>query len=121
MDILDVSHHGSFAYQIRITEGFEELGKALLADEFRIRSRKVLIVTDSNVEALQLEPVKEALCAVAKEVHHYTFIPGEEHKHLDALSGLYACLIEGHYDRNDLLVALGGGSETAHVTHDTAS
>lgn len=39
----------------------------------------------------------------------YTFAAGEENKTLDTVQDVYEYLIENHFDRNDCLVALGGG------------
>ena len=39
----------------------------------------------------------------------HTFEAGEHNKNLETVNSLYQTLIEQHFDRQDLLVALGGG------------
>ena len=66
-------------------------------------------MTDSNVEKLYLNEVKELLAPCCKTVISFVFPAGEEHKNLDTVRDLYETLILNHFDRNDMLAALGGG------------
>jgi 3-dehydroquinate synthase len=50
----------------------------------------------------------------------YTFEAGEKNKNLYTVKDLYTFLIENHFDRNDMLVALGGGV-TGDLTGYTAA
>ncbi|MFQ8841065.1 MAG: 3-dehydroquinate synthase family protein [Clostridium fessum] len=74
-----------------------------------ISNRRLCIVTDSNVEKLYLNEVKELLAPCCKTVISFVFPAGEEHKNLDTVRDLYETLILNHFDRNDMLAALGGG------------
>ena len=64
---------------------------------------------DSNVGPLYAEQVKNELEKTGNTVYVYTFAAGEENKTLDTVQDVYEYLIENHFDRNDCLVALGGG------------
>ena len=109
MERLPVAFEGRPAYDICFDSSFNILKDVLQEESIHIVDRKVCIVTDETVAPLYLDQLTELLSDTVKELHHYSFIPGEEHKNLDALSGLYAYLIEHHFDRSDLLMALGGG------------
>lgn len=71
--------------------------------------KKACIVTDSNVAPLYEAQVKEQLAPVCGCVDTFIFPAGEQHKNLDTVKNLYEYLIKRHYDRGDMLVALGGG------------
>ena len=60
--------------------------------------------------SLYLDKVKEILsqCAVKSNIC-FIFPAGEEHKNLDTIRMLYEHLILEHFDRKDMLAALGGG------------
>ena len=109
MERLPVAFEGRPAYVIHFESSFDGLREALQQESIPISGRKICIVTDETVAGLYLDKLKELLSDTAGELYHFSFIPGEEHKNLDALSGLYAYLIEHHFDRSDLLMALGGG------------
>ena len=53
--------------------------------------------------------VRERLSGVCSRVTVYTIEAGEDYKTLDTVRGLYEHLILEHFDRRDLLAALGGG------------
>lgn len=84
----------------------------LLAEEGKkigAEGKKMCIVTDSNVGPLYCEQVKKELEKVADKVTVFEFQAGEESKTLDTIKKLYTHLIEEHFERKDMLVALGGG------------
>lgn len=70
---------------------------------------KACVVTDNNVGPLYLDKLKEAVKDVFSEIHDYTFDAGEESKNLDVISGAYEGLTLNHFNRKDVLLALGGG------------
>lgn len=107
MEKLVVNYDEKPCYSIMLTTGFQNLKEMLLPLE--IMSRKVCVITDSNVGELYLEEVKSILSDCCKEVISYTFPAGEESKNLDVISKMYETMIEAKMDRNDLMVALGGG------------
>ena len=90
-----------------IESGFGGLSEAF--NKLEITGRKLCIVTDSNVGPLYAEQVKNELEKTGNTVYVYTFAAGEENKTLDTVQDVYEYLIENHFDRNDCLVALGGG------------
>ena len=77
--------------------------------------RRVMIVADTNTGPLYSAEVKRALEEVSPEVHCFTLPAGEEHKNIGTLEDLFRELIRLHFDRNDVIAALGGG-----VTGDMA-
>lgn len=107
MERLCVHLDGKAIYDIVITPSFDGL-----EDEVRglgTEKKKLCIVTDSHVEKLYLEEVKERLAPVCRQVDVFVFPAGEEHKNLNIVRALYEHLIQLAYDRNDMLAALGGG------------
>ncbi len=105
---LSVNYEGNFSYHIYITDSFNELaGKT--SELYDRSDKKVCIVTDSNVEPLYAKTVKKELEKVFEKVFIYAFTAGEEHKNVESINGLYKFLIEQHFDRQDVLAALGGG------------
>ena len=75
-----------------------------LAKYFNL-SRKVLVVTDSNIP---LEYVNKVLNSCLKG-HLVTLNPGEESKCFDNYLKLNKILLENEFSRTDAIVALGGG------------
>ena len=67
------------------------------------------IVTDSTVSELYLEEVKNALSPLFETVTAFVFPAGEASKNLGTVKDLYTHLIENHFERKDILFALGGG------------
>lgn len=95
-------------YDIRLENSFASFNEAL--ENAGLKSSRICIVTDSHVQPLYAEKLKAALDAGgASEVCIYSFKAGEQSKNLDTVRELYRYLIEQHFDRKDLLVALGGG------------
>ena len=107
-DKMTVSYQKKPCYDIIFTNGFDDLRDVFSADE-TYRNRRVCIVTDSNVEPLYAQNVKEAISPSVKECQIFVFPAGEENKNLNNVQKLYAFLIEHKFDRKDLLIALGGG------------
>lgn len=95
-------------YEIYFETGFERLSEVLEQD-CSISARKVCIVTDSTVEKLYADAIKKEL--EGKCVYHtlFSFPAGEQNKTLDTVKNLYEHLILEHFERKDLLIALGGG------------
>lgn len=104
---LSINKASKIIYHIYIESSFENLGLSM--NEFELQERKICIVTDSNVESLYADEVKQILSAVADKVVVFTMPAGEENKTLDTVKDLYTFLIREHFDRKDMLAALGGG------------
>ena len=104
---MTVHRDGNAIYDIVIQSSFDYLGQEVKA--LSVEGRKLCIVTDSNVAPLYLEQVEEQLRPCCGQTDAFVFPAGEEHKNLDTVKSLYEFLILRHYDRGDMLVALGGG------------
>lgn len=94
-------------YDIVIEKDFSQLGTAF--SRLNVTGRKICIVTDSNVGPLYSKAVQEVLETTGNQIFVYTFAAGEESKNLNTVQDLYEFLIENHFDRKDMLAALGGG------------
>lgn len=105
--VLPVKRDGRFCYSIALEESFGQLASEM--EKLDIAERKICIVTDSRVGPLYRDAVSRELSKVCKKVVVYTIESGEEYKTLDTVRGLYEYLIQEHFDRKDMLAALGGG------------
>lgn len=106
--VLPVNYNGAFCYNILITNEFDGLAKQVKNLGYS-SEKKLCIVTDSNVALLYAEAVKEELGKEFSNVFLYTVPAGEEHKNVETINGIYEFLIQNRFDRQDVLVALGGG------------
>ena len=106
-DRMTVHRDGKPIYDIVMEENYDKLGKEVAA--LSVQEIRLCVVTDSTVAELYSETVIRQLEPVCKEVHLFVFEAGEKNKNLDTVRKLYEFLIQNHYDRNDMLVALGGG------------
>ena len=104
---IQINYEDKPCYKIRLEEDYNSLGKEL--EELELNNRRVCIVTDSTVEKYYLQNVMEILKSCTKSVTFFSFTAGEASKHLGTVNSLYEHLIENSFDRNDCLVALGGG------------
>ena len=107
MNRLTVHMDGTPVYDIVMAEDFSSLPEEV--KKLDIASRRLCIVTDSNVAPLYLNKVTDLLSPCCKTVISYVFPAGEQNKNLATVQKLYETLILAKFDRNDLLVALGGG------------
>lgn len=71
--------------------------------------KKICIVSDGTVASYYMESLREVVGSCASVVTSFVFPAGEENKNLDVVRRLYEHLILRQFDRNDLLIALGGG------------
>lgn len=104
---IPVKRDGITAYHIYLEESFDRLTDHL--NKIYTGQQKICIVTDTNVKDLYLDAVLERLKDIGSKVTFFVFPAGEQHKTLDTVRNLYEHLILEHFQRNDLLVALGGG------------
>lgn len=107
-ETISVAGNGIHAYDIEITDSFSALVLKLAALGYQ-REQKICIVTDSNVGPLYAQEVAGLLADAFDTVKVHTFPAGEASKNLDTVGRLYEELIVSHFDRRDILVALGGG------------
>ena len=104
---INVLYQNKPCYDICIVDSFGALADAL--EPFTLADRKVCIVTDSNVNPLYGAEVEDIVGTISGECMRYVFPAGEESKTLDTVKEIYKFLIENHFNRKDLLIALGGG------------
>ena len=104
---LEVYFQEKPCYDIVLENDFSYLAGEM--DRFELKNKRICIVTDSCVGAIYGAQVKAALEQTAKEVLIFSFPQGEVSKTLDTVKELYCFLIEKHFERKDMLIALGGG------------
>ncbi len=102
-----VNYQNKPCYDILFTTDFSDLNSEIRNLGFE--DRKIAIITDSNVEKLYSSEVKNALSEGFKCAEIFVIPAGEENKNLDEIRKIYDFLVERHFDRHDLIVALGGG------------
>lgn len=104
---LEVSYNKKPCYNIMLEKDFTALAGEL--EDLELKNRRFCIVTDSQVEGLYAAELKEILAFWAEQVEIFSFPAGEASKTLDTVRELYGFLIEKHFERKDILIALGGG------------
>jgi len=105
-------------YPILFDDSYD--GLADLLRSLNMQGRKLCVVSDSNVAPLYAKDLTGLLEKEGFFCVSFTFTAGEASKNLDTVSELYAFLIEQSFDRNDVLLALGGGV-TGDLTGFTAA
>jgi len=95
---------GERSYPIFIGQGL--LSKAELVAPYLGKGR-VVIVSNDTVGPLYINKARQMF--PLQDVTEIVLPDGEVHKDLDAISHIYNILLAGKFDRNTLLVALGGG------------
>lgn len=108
----------AFSYPIVWENDFNYLSTWL--KDLDMHPGKICIVTDSNVANYYLTELKAVLGTEYRHVHSYILPAGESHKNLHEIERLYEYLILHHFDRKDMLIALGGGV-TGDMTGYTAA
>jgi len=104
---LPILYNKKPCYDIVFTKSFEELAGEL--QELNVETKRLCIITDSNVDQIYGEEVLALLGNICRKAVKYVFPTGEENKTLDTIKDIYRFLIEEGFDRKDMLVALGGG------------
>ena len=104
---INVLYQNKPCYDIYIEDSFGALADAL--EPFALTDRKVCIITDSNVDPRYGAEVEDMIGAISGGCVCYVFPAGEESKTLDTVKEIYKFLIGNHFNRKDLLIALGGG------------
>ncbi len=83
-----------------LPEAFAEAG---------IASKRIAVVGDTNTLPLYGDAAASALAGTFEEVYQFAFTAGEENKNLASIEKLYEFLLANHFDRKDIILALGGG------------
>ncbi|MEI7444617.1 MAG: 3-dehydroquinate synthase, partial [Burkholderiales bacterium] len=90
-----------------------QVGSGLLANNDALAGlasgRMVAVVTDSNVAALHAARVAEGLRPHAAALETVVLPAGETHKTWDTLNRIFDALLAARFDRDALIVAVGGG------------
>ena len=95
------------SYDIMLEKDFGKLTVAV--DQLGMRGRKFMIVTDSKVGSYYLEETISLFKSLSNHVDSFIMPSGEVNKNLSTVQECYSRLIHAGFDRNDVLVALGGG------------
>ncbi len=72
-------------------------------------AKKVMVISDTNVEKLYAEKVVSSLEKNGFETGLFVYEAGEKSKTLDTISAMYSRLADFNMSRKDIIVALGGG------------
>lgn len=98
---------GARSHDILVGDGLLDEAGALIAP--LLKRKRVVVVTDANVERAQGARLKAALSAAANEQDWIALAPGEGSKSFTALESLVEKLAALEVDRSDLAIAFGGG------------
>ncbi|MCR4597941.1 MAG: 3-dehydroquinate synthase [Acetatifactor sp.] len=104
---LNVMMNKKPCYDIVFSTDWAELAEEV--KEMELSERKICVITDSTVDPIYSEKVLETIAPYCKKTVKFVFPAGEANKNLDTVRDAYRFLIEEHFDRKDLLIALGGG------------
>lgn len=104
---MTVHYEGQPIYNIGFYSDFSHLLEQCEAID--LAGRKICIVSDSHVAKHYLSEVTALFQEISPKVTSFVFEAGEEQKSLDTVRQLYESLILEHFERRDILVALGGG------------
>lgn len=105
--VITVKENALPIYDIHIEHNYKSLYKAI--EGLNIKNGKACIVSDTNISKHYMSEVVERIKDYVEVVKTYIITPGEEYKNLDTVKGLYEYLIQSKFDRQDILIALGGG------------
>lgn len=97
------------SYDIVISEGLRHKIGAELRTRLNPRWRKIAIISNAKVFGYYGADVAASLMEVGFKVSHLLIGDGERFKNLRTLDKIYAFLLAQGLDRNDLVLALGGG------------
>jgi 3-dehydroquinate synthase len=98
---------GSRSYSIEV--GYGLLGRLGATLSGLCRGRSALIVADEEVARRYLKTAVDSLAAAGFEAASVVVPPGEGTKSLAWAGRLYDALVERNFDRQSVVVALGGG------------
>lgn len=97
---------GERSYPIHIGSGLLQRGDLLLP---HIRSKKVVVVSNTTVAPLYLDSVRATLRAGGIDVLPVILPDGEQYKTWETLNQVFDALLGSHCERSTPLLALGGG------------
>ncbi len=91
-----------------ITVGIN-LEKEMLAAVKSVQPENIAIIADSTTAKLWGEQVLSLVRKSGTPADLFTFPEGEDNKHQETVTSLHHALLEKHYGRKTLILALGGG------------
>ncbi len=95
---------GERSYPIYIGSALIERAQTYIP---KLKGQQVLIVTNTTIAPLYLEPLKQSLSDY--EVDSVVLPDGEAYKNLETLNLIFTALLEAGHNRTTTLIALGGG------------
>ncbi len=104
---IDIHYDNKPIYKIHFTESYNIITDVL--SDIGCINRKVCIVADSNVAKHYIDSLASILTDKGVTYTTYVFEAGENNKNTDTVGKMYEHLIVDHFDRNDIILALGGG------------
>lgn len=107
MNHITVNYDNKPAYNIVIEKDYNSLISAL--KPLQMEQRKFMIISESTVSKFYLEECINIFNSIGSQVSSFIFPAGESSKNLSTVNDCYEQLILHNFDRNDVLVALGGG------------
>jgi shikimate kinase/3-dehydroquinate synthase len=94
-------------YDVLIGENLIARAGALLAPV--LPQKRAVVITDTNVAALHLEPLMASLAETGFDARRIVVPAGETSKSLAVLGSVVDALLEGGVERRTAVIALGGG------------
>ena len=106
-DRITVNYENKPCYDIVFSKDFSKLVDEI--QKFNISNKRLCIVTETNVGPLYAKQLKDLIEPHCKKIIIHQFTAGESRKNVDTINEIYETLITNQFDRNDMLIALGGG------------
>lgn len=107
MTEMTVHKAGEPIYDIVFRQDFNDLVTFL--QQLNSQKKRICIVTETNVASYYLDTIQKMIEPHCMSCTSFVFKEGEASKNLDTVRTLYEHLILAQFDRNDMLIALGGG------------
>lgn len=107
MNNLTVHRNDTPIYDIVYEDSFDALPR--LIQQLGYSNRKICVVSESHVASLYMDAILLSIKDACSYTTSFVFPEGEPSKNLDVVRNLYTHLINEKFDRNDILIALGGG------------
>jgi 3-dehydroquinate synthase len=96
--------------EVRIARGSRsQLGKMIRGEFKNSPPVRVGIITDMNVAGIYLKAAVQDLIGEGFQVWSYGLKPGDESKSMESLNEILCAMAREGFNRQDVLVALGGG------------
>lgn len=107
MNDLTVNYNNCPIYDIVYSDSFDRLPELL--NGLNCSKKKICVVSETNVASLYMDAILLSIDKCCKRAVSFIFPEGEQSKNLNVVRDLYEFLITNKFDRNDMLIALGGG------------